>query len=69
MDDTNQVEAKAEVEAKVEAKAEVEAKVEVGVEVETITDTPPLRPVVDGYNEDIIHTNKYDETIPDSKDS
>ena len=48
---------------------QLEAKVEVGVEVETITDTPPLRSVVDGYNEDIIHTNKYDETIPDSKDS
>lgn len=24
---------------------------------------------IDGYNEDIIHTNRFDETIPESKDS
>ena len=59
-DDTNQVEVEVGGEVKVEAETEVET--------ETITDIPPLCPV-DGYNEDIIHTNKYDETIPDSKDS
>ena len=57
LDDTNLVEA--------EAKEESDEKVEVETETETI---PPLCPI-DGYNEDIIHTNKYDETIPRSKDS